>query len=116
MAQEQTQVTRRGDSHHLADRSSSELKREVDETRSEMDETINALVARINPGELFSQAINTLFHGGSKAGRKGKQAGRAARDAGSALVEKIRDNPMPAALIAAGAALRAHDPRDPARA
>ena len=47
----------------------------------------------------FAQA--DLVRGGAK--RKSRKAGRAAADLGGNLVDKIRDNPVPVALLAVGA-------------
>lgn len=96
---------RGNDEHRFAGRSSDEIKREVDETRSEMDQTIDELIARLDPGTLLSQAVQRLWDGSkSQTRHRGQQASQALSDAAGTLMCKMRENPIPAALIAVGAA------------
>jgi hypothetical protein len=85
-------------------RSSDEIKHDLDTTRHEMDETIDALVQRLDPGALVSRAWQNFTRSGSGARTKSKETGAAAAEIGSAVVAKFKNNPIPAALIGAGAA------------
>jgi hypothetical protein len=64
------------------------LEREIDETRAEMNQTLNALERKFSPGEFLDQSLSYVQqHGGEFAGTLGNV---------------IRDNPMPTLLTAAG--------------
>lgn len=96
--------SRFGNGHH----SSEELKRQVDHTRAEMDATIDALIDRLDPAAMLSKAVHGFLGGGSKvAGKSARMAGKAGNslaDMGESLVEKAKENPIPTAMIALGAA------------
>ncbi|MBA2114654.1 DUF3618 domain-containing protein [Bremerella alba] len=93
-----------GNGHH----SSEEIKRQVDHTRAEMDSTIDALIDRLDPAAVLSKTIHGFLGGGSKAaGKSARVAGKAGNslaDMGENLLEKAKDNPVPTAMIALGAA------------
>ena len=64
------------------------LEREIDQTRAEMNQTLNALERKFSPGEFLDQSLDYVQqHGGQLAGTLGNA---------------IRENPMPALLTAAG--------------
>lgn len=96
--------SRFGNGHH----SSEEIKRQVDHTRAEMDVTIDALIDRLDPAAMLSKTIHGFLGGGSKAaGKSAKVAGKAGSSLagmGENLLEKAKDNPVPTAMIALGAA------------
>lgn len=96
--------SRFGNGHH----SSEELKRQVDHTRAEMDATIDALIDRLDPAAILSKTIHGFMGKGSKvAGKSAKMAGKAGNslaDMGENLIEKAKENPIPTAMIALGAA------------
>lgn len=105
MATTESQVRHQnGEDQSYREQSSEELRREVAETRSEMDRTIDELVDRLNPAGMLSSAMRTFVKGGSKSKRNAKRAADAAADTGSTVLDKIRDNPVPVALMAVGAA------------
>lgn len=85
-------------------RSSDEIKRDLDETRSEMDETIDALVRRLDPGAWVSRAWHGLTHGNAQTRERARETGASAAEIGNNVMTKIRNNPVPTALIGAGAA------------
>jgi hypothetical protein len=64
------------------------LRLELARTRSQMSETVYALQGRLNPQYVREQASS--------------QAKDTAREAGSSVVDTIRNNPVPAALTGAG--------------
>ena len=65
-----------------------ELRLELSRTRAEMSETVYALQDRLNPQYMREQASS--------------QAKDSAKQAGSSVVETIKDNPIPAAMAGAG--------------
>lgn len=73
------------------DKSSAEIQREIDHTRADMSETIEAIRHRLSPGELVDQAITYIKDGG---------AGQFTNNLG----ETIKQNPVPTALIGVGIA------------
>lgn len=102
MGQEQDYVGQRYGNGH---RTSDQLKREVDHTRAEMDETIDALIARLDPAAMMSRAVRGIMGSGSHiAGKTSRKAGNALADVGETIFEKAKENPIPTALIAAGIA------------
>ena len=71
-----------------ADDELEELRLELAQARAQMSETVYALQGRLNPQYVREQATS--------------QAKDTAREAGSSVVDTIRDNPVPAALTGAG--------------
>jgi ElaB/YqjD/DUF883 family membrane-anchored ribosome-binding protein len=67
---------------------SAELRREIDRTRAQMDETFDLLEQKLTPGQLMGEVWN-LFRGGSTAGA-------------SKLWQIAKEHPMPAAVIGLG--------------
>lgn len=72
-------------------KNSAEIQRDIDHTRAEMSETLEALRGRLSPGELFEQAISYVKDGG-------------ASEFTSNLGDTIKHNPVPTALIGIGLA------------
>ena len=69
---------------------SATLEREINETRAEMDRTLDALERKLSPGQLLDQAMGfAREHGG---------------DFASNLGQSVKENPMPALLTAVGVA------------
>lgn len=67
-----------------------QLAREIDTTRANLGQTLDALQARLSPGQLLDEAMRT-FRG---------PAGEFAHNLGT----QVRNNPLPVALIGAGIA------------
>jgi hypothetical protein len=66
------------------------LEREIDQTRAEMNQTLNALERKLSPGELLDESLTYVRqHGG---------------DLLSSVGNTIRENPGPALLTGAGLA------------
>jgi ElaB/YqjD/DUF883 family membrane-anchored ribosome-binding protein len=90
------------------------IREDVEETRAEMSETIDALQERLNPDTLKQEAKGAVR--GATIGRAEEMVGTAqhraedvmsttqerAKGASSGLVEIIRQNPLPAALAGVG--------------
>ena len=66
-----------------------EIERELDDTRSRLDDTIGALQRKVAPGTMVDQAVEYFSEGG------GMELGRN-------LGRSMRDNPIPVALIGVG--------------
>lgn len=67
-----------------------QIAREIDTTRANLGETLDALQARLSPGQLLDQAMS-MFRGHS---------GEFARNLGT----QVKENPLPVALIGTGIA------------
>lgn len=68
------------------ERSSTEIRRDIERTRAEMDETVDALERRLSPGQMVDEAWQMF-----------KRDGRGAGDI-------VRDHPVPLALMGLGVA------------
>ena len=88
MAQTEDFVTRDSDLDAGRERSSREIRSEIDRTRSDMDETFAALDAKLTPKEIGLE-LWSLVKGGSTTGA-------------SKLWQVAREHPMPAAVVGLG--------------
>jgi hypothetical protein len=83
--------------------SSAEIKREIDRTRAEMDQTVDALGNRLQPRHLIDDVLGWIRSSGGPTGSSSiAQSGSAVKDAGSMALDKLKQHPLPAALIGAG--------------
>jgi ElaB/YqjD/DUF883 family membrane-anchored ribosome-binding protein len=71
-----------------SDRSSDQIRSDIDRTRADMDETFSALESKLTPGQILEEAWG-LFKGGSSAGA-------------TKLLRVVREHPLPAAVIGLG--------------
>ena len=71
-----------------SDRSSDQIRSDIDRTRADMDETFSALESKLTPGQVLEEAWG-LFKGGSSAGA-------------TRLLRVVREHPLPAAVIGLG--------------
>ena len=111
MASESNQVNAsHGDDEN---RSAAQIQREIRRTRAEMDQTVDALGERLRPRHLFDDLLEMFKGWGSTSGGASSSSSSQGaisgakdkvRDAGSRVIEKLGQNPMPAALIGAGVA------------
>lgn len=69
-------------------RTPDEIERDIDDTRAELDATLDALQERLNPQAAMDQAISYARQNGGLFGRN--------------LMEQVRDNPLPALLAGIG--------------
>lgn len=74
----------------MENRKPKEIERDLEETRSRVDETLDELNRKLSPGELLDQALNYVKDG---PGEFGSNLGR-----------QVRDNPLPISLIGIGLA------------
>ena len=94
-------------------RRTSEIRSEIEQTRGEMQETIDAIEDRLRPRNVVSRAAGSVRDATvdrvkqAAASAQHTLSGRARAwngTGGSVLVERIRENPVPAALAAASLA------------
>jgi ElaB/YqjD/DUF883 family membrane-anchored ribosome-binding protein len=76
-----------------------ELEREVDESRSHIYDTLNALEQRFSPSQIFDQVLNYTRSNSGEFSRN--------------LVETVKANPVPALLTATGLAWMMAGQRNP---
>ncbi|HEX6508426.1 MAG TPA: DUF3618 domain-containing protein [Chloroflexota bacterium] len=76
---------------------------QIEHTRSEMSETIDAIQEKLSPQHLARQAKDTVRDATvGKAQEMVNDAGQSAKGFGSTVVETIKENPVPAALAGIG--------------
>jgi ElaB/YqjD/DUF883 family membrane-anchored ribosome-binding protein len=88
-----------------------EIRHEIEHTREEMSETIDAIGEKLRPRNIVAGATDRLKNATTErvrdmTNRAGEAAGGAmiqTRDAAGGLIDGIRQNPIPAAMIAIGA-------------
>lgn len=83
-----------------------EIRHEIAETRDDMSETIDAIQDRLKPSTIVANATETVRN---RTTEKVKQMANTAGDAAdrvlhNTLVDTVRDNPWPVAMIGIGAA------------
>jgi len=92
---------------------SDDIRRDIDQTRSEMDRTIDEFAERLRPRNLFDDMMcavrDSVFGTNDQPARfqsrqMTEQLSSAAGQAGRSLVDAVRENPVPAALMGAGLA------------
>jgi ElaB/YqjD/DUF883 family membrane-anchored ribosome-binding protein len=91
-----------------------EIRADIEQTRSQMGETIDAIQARLNPqhiGEQVKEQVREQIHEVTSTVREAtigraeqmvRNAGESVNDARYGLMETIRANPIPAAMAAIG--------------
>jgi ElaB/YqjD/DUF883 family membrane-anchored ribosome-binding protein len=87
-----------------------EIVTEIEQTRGEMTVTVEAIGERLDPGNIAANAKQTVRDAtvgkveqmASQAGDVIEDAGRTAQETGAGVVETIRQNPVPAALVGLG--------------
>ena len=95
MAQESNSVSRdpAPDAQPTAAATTTEIRGQIDQTRTEMGQTIDAIQARLSPGRLVSDARESV---------KEATVSRAALGA-KRVVDAVKANPMPFAMVGAAA-------------
>jgi len=80
-----------------------EIRDDIEDTRTEMSGTIDAIQERLNPQNLMDQAKSSVRDATvGKAERMVSEASDTAKDAGNSMMETIKKNPVPAAMVALG--------------
>jgi hypothetical protein len=88
-------------SEHHDTRSSEEIQRDIERTRAEMGETLDAIRDKLSPGEILDQALS--YFKSNRSGN-GSKMGETASQWASDLGDTLKHNPVPVALIGAGLA------------
>ena len=94
------------------DRTTAAIRRDIEHTRDEMSETIDAIQEKLRPANIVSSATETIKDATTErvrqmthaAGETASNLMSRGREESRGLVDTIRDNPVPAALIGIGAA------------
>ena len=94
------------------DRTTAAIRRDIEHTREEMSETIDAIQEKLRPANIVSSATETIKDATTErvrqmthaAGETASNLMSRGREESRGLVDTIRDNPVPAALIGIGAA------------
>jgi DNA-binding XRE family transcriptional regulator len=89
-----------------------EIRQEIEETRDELAETIGAIQEKLTPRNIVASATDRVKNVATErvremadtASQTAHQAMNYARDATSGMTERVRQNPLPLALLGIGAA------------
>jgi hypothetical protein len=89
------------------------LRSQIEETRAEMSETLEAIHERLRPGRLISDASETVKGAAAsgvsdlavRASDTASAVGSWLSEARYAVIEAVRRNPVPSALVSLGAVL-----------
>ena len=89
-----------------------EIRDEIEETRVEMAETIDAIQEKLKPRNIVANATDRVKHAATErvremadtASQTAQQAMDYTRDAASGMTDRVRQNPLPLALIGIGTA------------
>ncbi len=83
-----------------------EIRAEIEQTRGEMSDTVNAIQDRLRPSNLAADAAESVKSSVKQAaGEQARMVGDAAREfADSEPVQYVRANPIPAAMVGLGIA------------
>jgi hypothetical protein len=100
------------DESGTVDRRTREIRHEIEETRVEMAETIDALQEKLRPRNIVANATDRVKNAAGErvramtdtASQTAQQAMDYTRDITSGITNQIRRNPIPLALIGLGAA------------
>jgi ElaB/YqjD/DUF883 family membrane-anchored ribosome-binding protein len=91
-----------------ANRTPAQIEREIEETRERMTEDIEAIGEKFTPAHVKARAREALHEARNTAMEKvqemAHQVTDTARDAGTGVVEAVKRNPVPAAMIGVGVA------------
>ncbi|HEX8949936.1 MAG TPA: DUF3618 domain-containing protein [Dissulfurispiraceae bacterium] len=99
---ERTDVTRTPSSSGRK-RDPDELKAEIERTRAEMSETVDAIQDKLSPEHIRGQVKHKVREATiGRAREMANRTGDRARDIGSNIVETVRRNPVPAAMVGLG--------------
>jgi hypothetical protein len=93
------------------ERRTGDIRRDIEQTRGDMSETIEAIEDKLRPGNILSSATERVKHAATEKVRNMTQSAgqtysrmRSGAGNGSGLMAGIRQNPIPSAMIGIGAA------------
>ena len=85
------------------DQSAEEIRADIEQTRERLGETVEALGAHLNPSLLKQRAKDRVREATiGRAKTMARNARDKAEESGRGLIGTLRDNPIPAAMIAGG--------------
>ena len=87
---------------HVKNGSSDQIGRDIQDTRRNMDETLDALGDRLHPRHLLDDVIDMVRSGNGK--QSGRQMAQSGKQVGRSVAREIREHPIPALLAGAGIA------------
>jgi ElaB/YqjD/DUF883 family membrane-anchored ribosome-binding protein len=89
--------------NHGRAQSADEIRADIERTRERLGDTVEALGEQLNPS-LLKQRVKDSVHEATigKVKTMASNARDKAQESGRSIVETIRDNPIPAAMIAGG--------------
>lgn len=86
-----------------ADRNTAEIRADIERTRARLGATVEALGAQLNPSHLAQRAKDSLREATiGKVQHMASNTKARIGETGRGLAETIRENPIPAAMVAAG--------------
>ena len=77
---------------------SEQIREDIERTRAEMDETMEKLTNKLRPRHLIDEVVQYFRTGG------GADVACSAKNVGNKIVNQIKENPVPALLVAGGIA------------
>lgn len=80
---------------------SDQIRRDINRTRAEMDQTVDQLGNRLRPRHLLDEVLDYFNSGESNTG---VNPGQQLRSTANTVISRLKDHPMPAVLIGAGIA------------
>lgn len=86
------------------DQRTEQIKAEIERTRDDMSETIDAIQDRINPRNVAANAVESVRQAASSTAASVKSAASEAIDevSESRVVQQVRSNPVPAVMVGVG--------------
>ena len=88
-------------SDEVREPNSDEIRSQIEQTRAEMSDTIDAIQSRLSPKRVLAEAKDSVAE--ATVGRVKRLAHRTSGSGGGVL-QKVRDKPLPIALVATAAA------------
>lgn len=80
-----------------------QIRNDIDDTRSQLSQTLNAIEDRLNPQRLTEQAKDVVHDATiGRAEQVVNNVEMSAKQAGNNLLDTIKENPLPAALVGIG--------------
>ncbi len=95
MGEKQDTIESRGPGLNRGERKPGEIRSEIERTRAEMTETVDAIERKISPDRFRNEMVADLQRAGDFAQRK-------IREYGSGLVERAKTMRLPTALLLIG--------------
>lgn len=80
-----------------------EIRNDIEATRAEMSETVDALQEKLNPEHIKEQVVDSVREATiGRAENMVSSASETVRGTGTSIVDRITDNPIPAAMVGIG--------------